>query len=63
LLIKAYSLAEASAVQPFAYFQLPFTSLLGVVVFAEPIPANVVIGATIVVLAGLFTLRRARQQA
>lgn len=63
LLIKAYSLAEASAVQPFAYFQLPFTSLLGVVVFAEPIPAHVVIGATIVVLAGLFTLRRARQQA
>ncbi len=61
-LIKTYELAEASAVQPFAYLQLVFASTLGIVVFGEGIEANVVIGASIVVAAGLFTLWRARAQ-
>ncbi len=61
-LIKTYELAEASAVQPFAYLQLVFASTLGIVVFGEGIEGNVVIGASIVVAAGLFTLWRARAQ-
>ncbi len=60
LLIRAYEVAEASAVQPFAYLQLPFAAGLGVVVFAETLRANVMIGACVVVAAGLFTLWRAR---
>jgi drug/metabolite transporter (DMT)-like permease len=60
LLIKAYDLAEASAIQPFAYFQLPFVSLLGFLLFSETLRLNVLIGAAIVVGAGLFTLWRQR---
>jgi drug/metabolite transporter (DMT)-like permease len=60
LLIKAYDLAEASAIQPFAYFQLPFVSLLGFLLFSETLQLNVLIGAAIVVGAGLFTLWRQR---
>lgn len=60
LLIRCYEAAEASAVQPFAYFQLVFASALGMTVFGESLRANVVIGAAIIVAAGLFTLWRER---
>ena len=59
-LIKCYEVAEASAVQPFAYLQLVFASALGIVVFDETIRTNVAIGAGLIVAAGLFTLWRAR---
>ncbi len=58
LLIKCYEVAEASAVQPFAYFQLVFASAVGVWVFGETLETHVVAGAAIVVAAGLFTLWR-----
>ena len=61
LLIKCYEVAEASAVQPFAYLQLVFVSVLGIVVFSETIRTNVAIGAALIVAAGLFTLWRERQ--
>lgn len=60
LLIRAYEVAEASAIQPFAYLQLVFASTLGIFVFGETLQTNVAIGAAIIVLAGLFTLWRAR---
>ncbi|MGR3543839.1 DMT family transporter [Paracoccus sp. UBA5162] len=60
LMIRAYELAEASALQPFAYTQLVWASLIGVFVFGEVLRPSVVLGAMIVVLAGLFTLWRAR---
>ncbi|MBT8454874.1 MAG: DMT family transporter [Rhodobacteraceae bacterium] len=60
LLIKVYEVAEASAVQPFAYLQLVFASALGVAIFAETLAPNVVLGASIVVAAGIFTLWRER---
>lgn len=60
LLIKTYEVAEASAVQPFAYLQLVFASALGLIVFGETLATNVIIGAGIVICAGLFTLWRAR---
>ncbi|MGR3662548.1 MAG: DMT family transporter [Paracoccaceae bacterium] len=61
LLIKVYEVAEASEVQPFAYLQLVFASLLGMVVFGEVLRSNVAIGAGVVVLAGVFTLWRTKQ--
>ena len=61
LLIKTYSVAEASQVQPFAYFQLVFATALGMLVFGETLETNVALGAALVVAAGLFTLWRARQ--
>ena len=62
LLIKCYEVAEASAVQPFAYFQLVFGALIGVSIFGEVIRTNVAIGAAIIVAAGLFTFWRERLQ-
>ncbi|MEP1961736.1 DMT family transporter [Tateyamaria sp.] len=62
LLIRCYEVAEASAVQPFAYLQMVFAAGVGIVVFGELLEINVVIGALIVVGAGLFTLWRERQQ-
>ncbi|ARE39394.1 Arginine/ornithine antiporter ArcD [Rhodovulum sp. P5] len=61
LLIKTYEAAEASAVQPFAYLQLVFASALGLTVFGESLSPNVVAGAGLVVVAGLFTLWRERK--
>lgn len=60
LLIKCYEVAEASAVQPFAYLQLVFVSFIGVGLFGEVIGLNVAIGAAIVIAAGLFTFWRER---
>ncbi|MDC0738004.1 DMT family transporter [Cognatishimia sp. SS12] len=61
LLIKTYEFGEASAVQPFAYLQLPFAAMVGITVFSETLRLNVGLGAAIIVLAGLFTLWRAEQ--
>lgn len=60
LLIKCYEMAEASAVQPFAYLHLVWAALLGIWVFGEVIRDNVAIGASIILAAGLFTLWRER---
>lgn len=60
LLIKCYDVAEASAVQPFAYFQLVFAAILAISFFGETIRANVALGALMIVGAGLFTLWRER---
>ncbi len=61
LLIKAYAAAEASAIQPFAYLQMVFASALGIFVFGETLRMSTLFGATLIVIAGLFTLWRARQ--
>lgn len=59
-LIKCYEVAEASAVQPFAYLQLVFASTIGILFFSETIRLNVALGAGLIVAAGLFTLWRQR---
>ncbi len=60
LLIRCYEVAEASAVQPFAYLQLVFASVIGIFLLGETLRPNVALGAAIVVGAGLFTLWRSR---
>lgn len=60
LLIKCYEMAEASAVQPFAYFHLIWAAIIGLTLFGETIRSNVATGAAIIVAAGLFTLWRER---
>ena len=59
-LIRAYDLAEASAIQPFAYLQLVFVAILGIFLFHETLRTSVVFGSAIVIAAGLFTLWRHR---
>lgn len=60
LLIRCYEVAEASAVQPFAYFQLAFGAIIGISMFGETVRTNVAIGAAIIIAAGLFTFWRER---
>lgn len=62
LLIRCYEVAEASAVQPFAYLQLVFAAMIGIAVFGETVAWNVALGAAIIVAAGLFSLWRERLQ-
>ncbi len=62
LLIKAYEQAEVSAVQPFAYLQLPFATMIGVWIFSESLRGGVVLGAVLIVAAGIFTLLRERRR-
>ncbi|WP_170754511.1 DMT family transporter [Ruegeria lacuscaerulensis] len=62
LLIKCYEMAEASSVQPFAYFHLMWSAILGISVFGESLRPAVVVGAALVIAAGLFTLWRERRQ-
>lgn len=61
LLIRCYEVAEASAVQPFAYLQMVFASSIGIFILGETLRPNVAIGAAIIVSAGLFTLWRAQK--
>jgi drug/metabolite transporter (DMT)-like permease len=60
LLIRCYEVAEAATVQPFAFLQLVFASMIGIAVFGENLETNVAIGAAIVVGAGLYALWRER---
>ena len=63
LLIRAYAVAEASALQPFAYLQLVWVSVLGLLFLGETLRLNVATGAAIVAAAGLFALWRERVRA
>jgi drug/metabolite transporter (DMT)-like permease len=60
-LIKAYDVTQAATVQPFAYFQLVFASAVGVWAFGDVVNSSIVIGGSIIVMAGLFTFWRERQ--
>ena len=62
LLIKAYAVAEASTVQPFAYFQLVFAAAIGLTIFGETMEFWVALGAGLIIGSGLFTLWRERQK-
>ncbi|TDK37159.1 DMT family transporter [Rhizobium deserti] len=58
LLIRAYSLLDAVAVQPMFYVQSVLVCIIGVMLFDEVMTANMVIGCAIVIGAGIFTIWR-----
>ncbi|NBA98090.1 DMT family transporter [Pseudomonas sp. R5(2019)] len=58
LLLQALKYAEAVTLQPFNYSLLVFASVLGVVWFSETLETTLVVGALLVVLGGMFSLRR-----
>ncbi|HEV7321439.1 MAG TPA: DMT family transporter [Ensifer sp.] len=62
-LIKAYGLLPAAEVQPVTYFQLVLNVIFAVMLFGETITHNMIVGALIVVGAGLFTIWREHQLA
>lgn len=57
LLMKAYELAPASVLQPFSYTQLVWGAVIGVLVFGEQPEPAVLLGAGIVVVAGIVAMR------
>jgi len=59
LLIKALEVADAGSTQPFAYFHLVFVSVIGLFIFGESLDLMIVVGASIIVASGLFTIWRA----
>ncbi len=63
LLIKAYEVAEAGTIQPFAYFQLVFVVVIALVLFGERPDRWTVAGAAIILAAGLYTLSGRRGSA
>ena len=63
LLLKTYEAVEVSVVQPYAYLQIVFVSLIGVTVFGETLALQVAIGTAIIVGAGLFALWQERPRA
>lgn len=63
LLIKAFEAAEASAIQPFVYFQTVIASGIGVVVFGEIVSPWTALGGGIVIGAGVFAFWRERVRA
>ena len=62
LMIFALSMAPASTVQPFNYFSLPWAILLSAVVFGDWIDPVSLIGAAIIVAAGLVVMARERMR-
>lgn len=60
LMIFALSMAPASTVQPFNYFSLPWAIVLSAVVFNEWIDPISLVGAGIIVAAGLVVMARER---
>ena len=57
-LIRAYDLLDAVVIQPLTYLQLVFSAVIGVAIFGERLGINMIIGAAIVVGAGIFTIWR-----
>ena len=56
--IRSFSMAEASAVAPFGYVGLVFATLWGIVFYAEYPDRYTVIGALVIVAAGLYVWHR-----
>lgn len=56
LLLKCYEVAEASSVQPFAYLQIVFVSIIGVSLYGETVAPAMVAGTALIVAAGIYAL-------
>ena len=62
LMVFALSMAPASTVQPFNYFSLPWAIFLSALVFGHWIDGISLIGAVIIVAAGLVVMARERMR-
>jgi drug/metabolite transporter (DMT)-like permease len=62
LMMKALSMAPASAIQPFSYFSLPWAIVLSFTVFGHLIDPLSLVGAAIVCGAGLVVMARERHK-
>ena len=60
LLTKCYESAEANVVQPYAYLQIVFVTIIGIVIYDETLAPAVALGTVVVVGAGLYSLLQER---
>ena len=60
MLIKAFEIAEAGVLQPFAYFGIATSAAVGYFGFGDAVTPAMLAGGGIIVAAGLFTLWRER---
>ncbi|WP_430435697.1 DMT family transporter [Oceanibaculum nanhaiense] len=63
VLIRAYKLAEASALAPFSYSQLVWAMLLGFLMFGDVPALHMLAGSALLVASGLYVWHRERQLA
>ena len=57
-IIRAFSLAEASAIAPFGYLDIVFASFWSITVYGEYPDRSTLIGALVIALAGLYVWRQ-----
>ena len=62
LLLKCYEVAEASSVQPFAYLQIVFVSIIGIMIYDERLYPAMVAGTSLIVAAGIYALWQTNRQ-
>lgn len=61
LLQRTYETTEASVVQPFAYLQIVFVAVIGLIFFDETLRVHVALGVGVVVAAGILALWHQRR--
>ncbi len=62
-IIRSFSITEASVVAPFAYLGIVFASIWGIVLYNEWPDAMTILGALVIVAAGLYVWHREAQAA
>ena len=63
VLIRAFTLAPASMLAPFAYVQLVWSIIAGYIIFGDFPDAWTLIGASVIAASGLYVIHRERQLA
>ncbi len=63
LLLKCYEQIEAARVQPYAYLQIVFVTIIGLTIYDEILELPVAIGTAVIVAAGLYALSLERKPA
>ncbi len=63
LLLKCYEQIEAARVQPYAYLQIVFVTIIGLTIYDEALELPVLAGTLVIVGAGLYALSLERKRA
>ena len=63
LLLKCYEQIEAARVQPYAYLQIVFVTIIGITIYGEVLELPVALGALVIIAAGLYALSLERKTA
>ena len=63
LLLKCYEQIEAARVQPYAYLQIVFVTIIGITIYGEVLELPVALGALVIIGAGLYALSLERRPA